>query len=50
VKWVLFPVEQFPKFVEAMIERNGVGAALKVYGDVSVAEFERAEEKYRKHF
>jgi hypothetical protein len=39
-----------PKFVDAMIERNDVAAALKVYGYQDLPEFEKAYGRYRKYF
>lgn len=39
-----------PAFVDAMIERNDVDAALKLYGYQSRADFEKAYSRYRKRF
>jgi hypothetical protein len=39
-----------PKFVDAMNERNDVAAALKVYGYKDLPEFEKAYNRYRKHY
>ena len=39
-----------PKFVDAMIERNDVAAALKIYGYKNLPDFEKAYGQYRKHF
>ena len=40
----------FRRLVDAMIERNEVEAALKVYGYKDLPEFEKAYSRYRKHF
>jgi hypothetical protein len=39
-----------PAFVAAMIERNDATAVLKVYGYKDLPEFEKAYNRYRKHF
>jgi hypothetical protein len=39
-----------PAFVERMIERNDVAAALKLYGYPNLPEFEKAYNRYRKQF
>jgi hypothetical protein len=39
-----------PQFVDAMIERNDVAAALKLYGCRGPTDFEKAYGRYRKHF